>query len=216
MRKTDLKTSQKKILSLLKKHYPDAQCALVYKTPFQLLIATILSAQCTDELVNQVTNILFKKYPTEEKLSKISLGELRKVIYSTGFYRNKAKNIKSCCAQLMSIHKGEVPEDMSQLTALAGVGRKTANVVLGNAFNKAEGIVVDTHVSRLTRRFSWHFSKNPDIIEKVLQNIVPKKDWIIVSHWLISHGRSLCKARSPLCEKCFLNILCPSATKVKA
>lgn len=198
-------------LKKLKKKYPDAHCALNFKTPFELLIATILSAQCTDERVNGVTKILFKKFKTPSEIAIVSLSEIEKIIYSTGFYKNKAKNIKQCCLMLTQKYNGEVPKNLDQLVELPGVGRKTANVVLGNAFGVASGVVVDTHVTRLANRFGW-VSKITDAvkIESQLNELCPQKEWVMLSHYLISHGRAICKARSPQCQDCFLMKDCPS------
>lgn len=196
-------------LSELKRHYPDAHCALVFKTPFQLLIATVLSAQCTDERVNIVTKSLFKSYPTPEAMNTLEIPQLEKLIHSTGFYRNKAKNIKQTCQILIADHAGQVPKTMEQLYALPGVGRKTANVVLGNAYNISSGVVVDTHVMRLSNRMGWVKGFDAVKIEAALNKICPKQDWIMLSHYLISHGRAICKARSPDCHNCFLQSSCP-------
>ncbi len=196
-------------LKLLKQKYPDAHCELLYETPFQLLIATILSAQCTDERVNKVTKVLFKDYPDAFSILKLNQDQLEQLIRPTGFFKNKAKNILSCCQTLVEKYQGEVPQNLDQLIELGGVGRKTANVVLGNAFQITSGIVVDTHVARLSYRFGWTRSDNPIQIEKELCKIIPKADWILVSHLLIFHGRRLCKARSPNCEQCFLADRCP-------
>lgn len=193
----------------LKKHYPNAHCALHHETAFQLLIATILSAQCTDERVNIVTKVLFAEYPDAVTMAKASVEHLEEIVRSTGFFKNKAKNIKECAQTLVTQYQGQVPRQMHELVALAGVGRKTANVVLGNAYNIPSGVVVDTHVGRLSRRWGWTKSENPEIVEKNLQLLVEQKDWIMLSHWLIWHGRSLCKARKPECENCFLFDRCP-------
>jgi endonuclease-3 len=203
------KSQAKKVVNKLKKHYADAECALVHDTPFQLLIATILSAQCTDERVNMVTKQLFALHPTPESLAKLPLPELEKLIQSTGFYRNKAKNIQTCCRELVEKHGGEVPRDLESLTALAGVGRKTANVVLGTAFGIPSGVVVDTHVHRLTRRLGLTDADDPVKIERDLMEILPKSEWIDFSHRLIWHGRKICKARKPLCDECPMNDFCP-------
>ena len=196
-------------LKLLKKKYANAYCALNFENPFQLLIATILSAQCTDERVNQVTAVLFPRYPDPLTLSKANIKDIESVIHSTGFYKNKAKNIKECSKQLVELHNSDVPQNLEDLIKLPGVGRKTANVVLGNAFSITSGIVVDTHVGRLSKRFGWTKSKQPEKIEVDLQNIIPEEDWIMLSHWLIWHGRDLCKARNPSCDRCFLFDHCP-------
>lgn len=196
-------------ISLLKRYYPDAHCALDHKNPFELLVATVLSAQCTDERVNMVTPALFKKYPTPEAMSKAPLGSLETLVRSTGFFKNKAKNIKSAATDLVEKHGGEIPQDLEALVQLAGVGRKTANVVLGNAFDIASGIVVDTHVTRLSNRLGWVKTENAVQIERILCKVVPEEDWILLSHLLISHGRAICKARKPDCDHCFLETTCP-------
>lgn len=193
----------------LKKHYPDVKCALVYETPFQLLIATILSAQCTDERVNMVTKDLFAKYPTPADLAAVPLAKLEKLVQPTGFFRNKAKNIQACARDLVEHHGGEVPRDLEALTRLAGVGRKTANVVLGTAFGIASGVVVDTHVHRVSRRLGLTEQDDPVKIERDLMALLPKKEWIDFSHRMIWHGRRICKARRPLCSQCPLNTFCP-------
>lgn len=197
------------ILKALKKHYPDAHCALDYKNPFQLLIATILSAQCTDERVNKVTPPLFKKYPDPKAMSEADVLDIEKLIHSAGFYKNKAKNIKACCEILVKEHGNKVPSHLEALVKLPGVGRKTANVVLGNAFGIASGVVVDTHVTRLSKRFGWVKIDDAVKIEQILNQLCPESDWIMLSHYLISHGRAICKARSPGCEDCFLLSSCP-------
>ncbi len=194
------------------RYYPDAHCALNYETPFQLLIATVLSAQCTDERVNKVTPALFSEFPDALSMSLAPLARLEELVRSTGFYKNKAKSLKSASMDLVSKHKGQLPQNLDDLVLLAGVGRKTANVVLGNAFNITSGVVVDTHVTRLSQRFGWTKSDNAVIIERELQKIVPEKNWIIVSHWMIEHGRQVCKARKPQCDRCFLFEHCPKKT----
>jgi endonuclease-3 len=203
------KAQATKVVRELKKHYAAAECALVHDSPFQLLIATILSAQCTDERVNIVTKELFAKYPTAHDLARLPTDKLEKLIQSTGFFRNKAKNIKACCQDLVEKHDGKVPQDLEQLTALAGVGRKTANVVLGTAFGIPSGVVVDTHVQRLTHRLGLTEESDPVKIERELMEILPKKEWINFSHRLIWHGRQICKARKPLCDECPMNRFCP-------
>ena len=208
-RKTQKQQRLEEVVKLFKRYYPDATCALNYKTPEQLLIATILSAQCTDDRVNLVTKDLFKKYKSTKAFAQADQEELERDIHSTGFYRNKAKNIIHCCQVLVRDHKGKVPQDMDQLVLLAGVGRKTANVVLGNAYRIASGVVVDTHVTRLSNRLGWVKSKNAQIIERKLNSMVAKEDWIEFPHWMIEHGRGVCKARKPQCERCFLEELCP-------
>lgn len=191
------------------KQYPDAICALHHSSPEELLIATILSAQCTDARVNMVTPHLFKTFSVPQGLAQAKVEDIEEVIRSTGFYKNKAKNIKACCERLVEAYGGRVPQNMEQLVALPGVGRKTANVVLGNAFNLTTGVVVDTHVARLSYRLGWTDSENPERIEKDLQKQIPEKYWIEIPHWLIEHGRQICKARRPLCESCFLKDICP-------
>lgn len=197
------------IIALLKKYYPNAHCALDHKNPFELLVATILSAQCTDARVNIVTPALFKKYPTPQKMANAKIEDLEELIKSTGFFRNKASNIKACSQKLVEKYKGELPRTLGQMTELAGVGRKTGNVVLGNAFGIPSGVVVDTHVTRLSNRYGWVKTENAVQIEKVLMNLIPEKDWILLPHLLISHGRAICKARKPQCDRCFLESICP-------
>ncbi len=200
----------KQIIARLKKAYPDAHCALDHSTPFELLIATILSAQCTDARVNIVTADLFRKYRGPADYLKISQKELEKDIHSTGFFRNKAKNIQAACKRIVEEFGGEVPRTMDELLTLGGVARKTANVVLGNAFGIASGVVVDTHVSRISQLLGLTASKTPEKIENDLKEIVPKKDWVMFPHWLITHGRNVCIARRPKCGECPLADLCPS------
>ena len=197
------------ILAILKRTYPDAHCALNFTTPLQLLIATILSAQCTDERVNQVTPGLFARCPDAASLAAISQKELEKIIHSTGFYRAKARSLRSCAASLVAEHSGKVPKTMEALHQLAGVGRKTANVVLGNAFGLAEGVVVDTHVGRLSRRMGLTRHLDPVKVESALVRLIPKEDWTLVSHLLIAHGRKRCMARNPNCAQCELRKFCP-------
>ncbi len=199
------------ILEILKVEFPDAKCSLDYDNPLQLLIATILSAQCTDERVNKVTKGLFKKYRDAADFADAPIGEIEEVIRSTGFFRNKAKSVKGCCEALMAEHDGVVPDTMAALTPLAGVGRKTANVVLGNAFGKEEGIVVDTHVRRISNLLRLTRQTNPVKIEQDLVKIVPQPDWTQFSHLLIRHGRKVCVARRPDCRSCSTAELCPSA-----
>ena len=198
-----------RILTLLKRIYPKAHCALHFSTPLQLLIATILSAQCTDERVNQVTPALFTRCPDAASLAAISPKELEKIIHSTGFYRAKARSLRSCAASLVAEHGGKVPKTMEALHKLAGVGRKTANVVLGNAFGLAEGVVVDTHVGRLSRRMGLTRHLDPVKVESALVRLIPKEDWTLVSHLLIAHGRKRCNARKPDCAQCEVKKLCP-------
>jgi endonuclease-3 len=198
------------ILPILKKTYPDAKCSLDHKTPFQLLIATILSAQCTDERVNIVTKSLFKKYQSPAELASVPQEELEKDIQSTGFYRNKAKSLRAMSQSLIDQHGGTVPQTMDQLTSLAGVGRKTANVLLGNAFGQNIGITVDTHVTRLSQRLGLTRHTDAVKIEQDLMRLVPQQDWTLWSHLLIYHGRKICQARKPKCHECPLMKLCPA------
>lgn len=198
----------------LARAYPDAHCELDFTNPLELLVATILSAQCTDVRVNMVTKDLFRRCKTPRDYAEIPQEELEKIIQSTGFFRNKAKNIRACAADLVAKHGGKVPNDLPALTALAGVGRKTANVVLGNAFDMNEGVVVDTHVQRLSQRLAFTREKTPEKIELDLMQIVPRDKWAIFSHWLIWHGRRRCFARKPDCPNCEVASLCPSAGKV--
>ena len=199
----------KLILSLLKKNYPSAGCALNFTNPLELLIATQLSAQCTDKRVNLVTQSLFKKYKRAKDYAKASILELEKAVQSTGFFRNKARNLKKSCDSLVKNYKGRVPKNFEKLTQLAGVGRKTAHVVMGNAFQIPSGVVVDTHVKRLSNRMGLVNTENVHQIEKKLEKLVPKNKWIVFSHWLIEHGRKICSARKPLCSMCFLYKHCP-------
>lgn len=201
------------VLETLRRTYPDAHCELVYKTPLELLVATILSAQCTDKQVNIVTQNLFKKYRLAEDFAHAPLEQLEMDIKRIGLFRSKAKNIKACCQKLLALHHGQVPQSMEALTALAGVGRKTANVVLGNAFQITVGIVVDTHVARLAKRLGFTRMDSPEKIEADLIKMVPKKDWTLFSHWLIFHGRRRCHARKPDCPQCEIQHLCPSNTR---
>ncbi len=198
-------------LKRLRKEFPEAATALLHQNPFQLLIATILSAQCTDERVNMVTPGLFRKYPTPKHFATANQAELEKDIRSTGFYRMKAKNIIGCSKGLLELYKGIVPKAIDQLVVLPGVGRKTANVVLGQAFGIASGVVVDTHVHRLSQRLGFTRKDDPVNIEKDLMELFPSKDWIDLGSMLILHGRKTCKARKPLCAECKLNDVCPSA-----
>ena len=198
------------IIGGLRATYPDAHCELDHRNPLELLIATILSAQCTDKQVNIVTADLFKKYRCAPDYAAMPLDELQEDIKRIGLFRNKAKNIQNCCRMLVDSHGGKVPETMDALVALAGVGRKTANVVLGNAFGINEGIVVDTHVGRLARRLGLTTEKTPEKTEVALQKIVPRADWMMLSHWLIFHGRRRCSARKPECGECEIASLCPS------
>jgi len=200
-----------KCVKLLKKSYPEVNCTLGYKTVHQLMVATILSAQCTDERVNMVTPILFRKYSSVEDFARAELKKLANDIRSTGFYNNKAKAIKLSAQQLLERHNGKIPQTLSELTKLTGVGRKTGSVILGAGFGLAEGIVVDTHVFRISRRLGFTIKKDAVKVERDLMKIIPEKDWIIYSNLMIFHGRTICKARKPECAKCSLSSLCPSA-----
>jgi endonuclease-3 len=201
----------RQIIKLLRREYPEARCSLDHANPLELLVATILSAQCTDERVNAVTADLFRKYRTWEDYASAPTSELERDIRSTGFFRNKAKSIQGACRQIGERHGGLVPDRMEELLGLPGVARKTANVVLGNAYRIASGVVVDTHVSRLSGRLGLSGEKTPEKIERDLTSLVPESDWIDFSHLLIAHGRKVCKARNPLCGECVLATLCPSA-----
>ena len=200
------------ILKRLKKSYPDAKTTLDYTTPFELLVATILSAQCTDERVNQVTKTLFKKYTKPEDYLKVPEEELQNDIRSTGFFRNKTKSIRGSSKKLIDDFGGQVPGKMDDLLTLPGVARKTANVVLGNVFKIADGVVVDTHVSRVSQRLGLTKNTAAEKIEQDLMKLIPRDDWIKFSHMIILHGRYVCKAIKPECENCVLNDLCPSST----
>lgn len=210
----DIKKNRKKIdiyLKLLKKHYPDAHCALFFSNPLEILVATILSAQCTDVRVNKVTPYLFKKYKNCQDYAKVPREELEQDIRSTGFFRSKAKSIQESCKKMLQEYGGKVPTTMEELLTLPGVARKTANVVLHNAYGIVEGITVDTHVRRLSNRLGLTSQQNPQKIEKELMGIVPRADWANISYLLIDHGRKICKAIRPKCQECFLNKVCPSA-----
>ena len=191
--------------------YPDAKCALDHRNPYELLVATILSAQCTDKRVNMVTPALFAKYPDAPTLAAAKPEDLEAMIQSTGFFRNKTRSLLGMSAKVVDAHGGDVPATMEQLVELPGVGRKTANVVLGNAFDTNVGIVVDTHVTRLSQRLALSREKDPVKIEQDLMTLFPKHQWTMLAHLLISHGRAICDARRPLCEKCVVNDLCPSS-----
>ncbi len=201
------------VITALARTYPEAHCELDHTTPLQLLVATILSAQCTDKRVNLVTPALFRTCRTAADYVALPAEQLEELIQSTGFFRSKAKNIRACCAALVAHHGGEVPRTMEALTALAGVGRKTANVVLGNAFGINVGVVVDTHVQRLSQRLGLTKQTTPEKIEQDLIKLVPRAQWTDFSHWLIWHGRRRCTARKPDCPGCELRALCPSADK---
>ncbi len=203
------KASARKILEGLRSEYPDVTCKLNHRSPMQLLIATVLSAQCTDARVNMVTPKLFERYRTVEDFANARLPELEEMIHSTGFFRNKAKNIKAACRRLAAEFGGEVPRTMEELLLLPGVARKTANVVLGTAYGIASGVVVDTHVFRLSHRLGLTGEDTPQKVERELMRVIPQKEWINFSHRLIHHGRRVCTARSPGCSRCVLESLCP-------
>ncbi len=207
--KSKLAARAGKIIRELRRAYPDVQCALHHDNPLQLLVATILSAQCTDERVNKVTPALFARYHTAADFAAAKPGELEKMIRSTGFFRNKARSIRNCCGSIAESFKGTVPDRMEDLIQLDGIGRKTANVVLGVAYGKAEGLVVDTHVARLTRRLGLTRAGTPEKIEQALMKIIPREVWIDFSHLLIWHGRNRCLARRPDCVQCEVAVLCP-------
>jgi endonuclease III len=198
------------LLEELKRLYPDAHCALHYQSPFQLLIATILSAQCTDERVNQVTAKLFKKYPDVHAFANADLEMLMQDVKPTGFYRNKALSILETSRAIVAEYAGETPREMKQLTALRGVGRKTASVVMGNAFDNAEGVVVDTHIGRLSRRLGLTKNQDPEKVEQDLIRLIPRSEWVLFPHLMISHGRAVCKARRAQCDRCALAVHCPA------
>lgn len=198
-----------RVVRRLRADYPDAECALQYETPVQLLVATILSAQCTDQRVNLVTKELFGRYPSAADLAKLPLPRLERLIQSTGFFRNKAKNIRECCRKLSTEYGGEVPRDMETLVRLPGVGRKTANVVLGTAYGQATGVVVDTHVGRISRRLGLTAERDPVKVERDLMALLPRTQWINFSHRMIHHGRKVCDARKPKCDDCSMNQFCP-------
>jgi endonuclease III len=207
----ELKKRVREVIRRLKRVYPDAKCSLTHTNPFELLIATILSAQCTDERVNIVTADLFRKYRQPEDYLKVPARELEKDIQSTGFFRNKTKSIQGTSKLLTEEYGGQVPHTMDELLELPGVARKTANVVLGNAFGIKAGVVVDTHVTRLSHRLDFTQQKTAEKIEQDLIGIVPKKDWVIFPHLMIYHGRKICKARNPLCAECVIEKQCPSS-----
>ena len=210
-KKSDLQQHALFINQELAKTYPHAECALVHQDALQLLISTILSAQCTDERVNIVTKDLFKKYKSAKSFAEADLETLEQEIRSTGFYRNKAKSIKNACIAIVQNFKGKVPDTMEELLTLAGVARKTANVVLGNAYGKNEGVVVDTHVGRLSNRMGLTRQTDPKKIELDLMELIPREDWTIFAHRMIDHGRKVCAARKPKCGLCMLEKICPSA-----
>jgi endonuclease III len=201
----------KGIIKRLRHQYPDARCSLTFANPFQLLVATILSAQCTDERVNQVTPALFERYPDAESLAGARTEDVEELVKTTGFFRNKTKSLLGMSNAVVEHHQGDVPQTMDELVELPGVGRKTANVLLGNAFRKPAGIAVDTHVSRLSGRLGLSAQTDAEKIEADLMEIIPRKDWTLITHLLIDHGRAICKAPKPRCEDCVLNDICPSS-----
>lgn len=205
----DRKLQARRVVRGLAKLYPEAACALHHANPFQLLVATILSAQCTDARVNLVTPALFARFPDAASLAACKLSELESLIHSTGFFRAKARSLQGMAAGLVAHHQGEVPPDLDALTELPGVGRKTAHVVLGVAFGQPSGVVVDTHVKRLAYRLGLTDSGDPKVVERDLAGYVPRREWINLSHRLIQHGRTVCLARRPRCEECGLNNICP-------
>ncbi|MDP9279870.1 MAG: endonuclease III [Gemmatimonadota bacterium] len=200
------------VFARLKRAHPDAHCELDHETPLQLLMATILSAQCTDKRVNMVTPSLFKRFPTAQALADAQQEELEEIIKSTGFFRNKAKSLIGLGKALVERHGGAVPDSMETLVKLPGVGRKTANVILGNAFRKNEGVVVDTHVGRLSLRLGLTRETDPVKVERELMPLIPREDWTMLAHVLVFHGRRICYARTPKCEICVLSEICPSST----
>ena len=201
------------IYNRLESAYPEARCALEFKNPLQLLIATILSAQSTDKTVNSVTPALFKRYKTAKDFAEADSAELEQLVHSTGFFRNKAKNVQGACRTIVEKYKGKVPQTMEELLELPGVARKTANVVLGVAFEKAEGVVVDTHVQRISRRLDFTVELRPEKIEEDLMELFPRERWIHLAHLLIHHGRAVCDARRPRCLQCPIEDLCASVDK---
>lgn len=198
-----------RLLNKLRELYPAAECALRFANPFELLVATILSAQSTDKTINQITPALFKKYPTPTAMAEANIVELEELIRPSGFFHNKARNLKDCAAAIANDYHGEVPRTLEELIALPGVGRKTANVVLGNAFGINAGVVVDTHIQRLSQRLGFSKQENPEKIERDLMNIVPQDEWTIFAHQMIQHGRQVCQARKPKCNECLLAPECP-------
>ena len=214
--KADRRKRAARIVSILKKEFPDARTALTWSSPLDLLVATILSAQCTDARVNVVTKDLFRKYRTAADYASVPQEVLEAEVRPTGFFRNKARNIRAAAARIVAEFGGQVPDTMEKLLTLPGVARKTANVVLGDAFGRQEGIAVDTHVSRLAGRLKLtaHAKGQPEKIESDLMELLPRKDWTLVAHLLIYHGRQTCTARKPACERCRIRSLCPSAFKL--
>jgi len=209
---TPLPERAREIYVRLVEHYPDAHCALDFKSPFQLLVATILSAQCTDKRVNMVTPALFRRYRTPAALAAAKPEELEEIIKSTGFFRNKTKSLLGMSNAVAERHGGKIPDTMDELVKLPGVGRKTANVVLGNAYDKNDGVVVDTHVGRVSKRLGLTRQTDPVKVEQDLMKLFPSDRWTMLSHLLIEHGRRICEARRPKCESCFLSDICPSST----
>jgi endonuclease III len=199
------------VYDLLAEEYPDATCALAHRNPFELTVATILSAQCTDERVNMVTPVLFQEYPDPESLAGARQEDVEEIIHSTGFFRNKARNLIAMADRVVEGHGGRIPRTMKELSALPGVGRKTANVVLGNAFGVDEGVVVDTHVKRLSKRLRFTRHDDPVKVEKDLVKLFPRERWTMLAHLFIFHGRAVCAARKPRCEACVVSHLCPSS-----
>lgn len=216
MKKSDSQKAERanEALKRLRKQHPDAHCELNHENPFQLLVATILSAQCTDVRVNMVTPALFKRFPNPKKLAQADQETVEELIRSTGFYKNKAKNIIACAQRLVEQHHGEVPRTIEELSAMPGVGRKTANVVLGNCFNINEGFVVDTHVKRITGLLGLTKHTDPEKIEQDMMKLVPQDEWCEASHLIIFHGRRTCIARRPHCDLCVLADICPSKGKI--
>lgn len=210
---SDRQARTQKIIALLQRAYPNAHCELNFSNPLELLVATILSAQCTDRRVNIVTSELFKKFRSAMDYANAPVTQIEDYIKTAGFYRNKAKNIQACCRKLVENHHGEVPRTMEELIHLDGVGRKTANVVLGNAFDTNVGVVVDTHVGRLSLRLGLTKETNPEKVEQDLMKLVPREQWTLFSHWLIWHGRRRCDARKPDCAACEIRELCPTGLK---
>jgi endonuclease-3 len=205
----DAKKHASDVVRLLRHHYPDATCSLDFHAPLELLVATILSAQCTDERVNTVTQHLFRKYRSAADYARAPIAELEKDIQSTGFFRSKAKSIQNCCRLLAEQYHGQVPRNIDQLVELPGIGRKTANVILGTAFGIASGVVVDTHVTRLSHRLGLSQQKAAEKIEKDLMAIIPSQEWVAFSHRMIQHGRKVCVARKPKCDVCPIRVICP-------
>ena len=201
-----------KIIKELKRLYPDTRCFLHYKSPFQLLCSVILSAQCTDERVNMVAPGLFKVFPTPEKLAKAKNKDVEKLVKSTGFYKNKTKNLIGAAQALLALYKGKMPKTIEEMVKIPGVGRKTANVVLGEVYGISDGITVDTHVIRLSNRFGWTKHQDAVKIEQDLMKLIPKEEWLTITHRIIQHGRKVCDARKPLCNVCTLAKWCPSST----